>query len=107
MVYYAQGDQLYVPIHQADRITRYLGVDGGSPRLSRLGSQRWERSRTEGKQEVEEIAKDLLQLYARRVTVVGHAFAEDTHWQRELEDSFPYVETQDQIRALEAVKSDM
>ncbi|MFQ5921684.1 MAG: transcription-repair coupling factor [Anaerolineales bacterium] len=107
LVSYAEGDQLYVPIHQADRITRYLGVDGSSPRLSRLGSQRWERSRAEAKHAVEEIAKDLLQLYARRVTVVGHAFAEDTPWQRELEASFPYIETQDQIRALEAVKADM
>ncbi len=107
LISYAEGDQLYVPIHQADRITRYLGVDGGSPRLSRLGSQRWERSRAEAKRAVEEIAKDLLELYARRVTVVGHAFAEDTHWQRELEASFPYVETQDQAHALEAVKADM
>ena len=107
LVSYADGDQLYVPIHQADRITRYLGVDGGSPRLSRLGSQRWERNRSEAKSAVEEIAKDLLQLFAQRVTVVGHAFAEDTPWQGELEASFPYVETPDQIRSLEAVKADM
>ena len=104
---YADGDQLYVPIHQADRITRYLGVDGDTPRLSRLGSQSWGRNRAEAKRAVEEIAKDLLELYARRVTVVGHAFAGDTPWQQELEASFPYVETQDQIHALEAVKGDM
>jgi transcription-repair coupling factor (superfamily II helicase) len=107
LVAYADGDQLYVPIHQADRITRYLGVDGDTPRLSRLGSQRWGRHRAEAKQAVEEIAKDLLELYARRVTVVGHAFADDTPWQQELEASFPYIETQDQIHALEAVKRDM
>ena len=107
LVSYADGDQLYVPIHQADRITRYLGVDDSSPRLSRLGSQRWERKRAEAKRAVQEIARDLLQLYARRVTVVGHAFAEDTPWQRELEASFPYVETEDQMRALEAVREDM
>ncbi|MFQ5942059.1 MAG: transcription-repair coupling factor [Anaerolineales bacterium] len=107
LVSYADGDQLYVPIHQADRITRYLGVDGSSPRLSRLGSQRWERSRKEAKRAVEAIAEELLELYARRVTVVGHAFGKDTPWQQELEASFPYVETQDQDLALEAVKDDM
>ena len=107
LVAYADGDQLYVPIHQADRITRYLGVDGDAPRLSRLGSQRWGRHRAEAKRAVEEIAKDLLELYARRVTVVGHAFADDTPWQRELEASFPYVETEDQVQAIEAVKGDM
>jgi transcription-repair coupling factor (superfamily II helicase) len=107
LVSYAGGDQLYVPIHQADRITRYLGVDAEAPRLSRLGSQRWGRHRAAAKMAVEEIAKDLLQLYAQRVTVVGHAFAEDNSWQRELEASFPYVETPDQISALEAVKGDM
>ena len=107
LVAYADGDQLYVPIHQADRITRYLGVDGDAPRLSRLGSQRWGRHRAEAKRAVEEIAKDLLELYARRVTLVGHAFADDTPWQRELEASFPYVETEDQVQAIEAVKGDM
>jgi transcription-repair coupling factor (superfamily II helicase) len=107
LISYAEGDQLYVPIHQADRITRYLGVDASTPRLSRLGSQRWERSRNEARRAVEDIAKDLLELYARRVTVAGHSFAGDTPWQRELEASFPYVETQDQTYALEAVKQDM
>jgi len=107
LVSYADGDQLYVPIHQADRVTRYLGVDGSAPRLSRLGSQRWVRSRSEAKEAVEEVARDLLELYALRVTIAGHAFAEDTPWQQELEASFPHVETRDQISALEAVKSDM
>ncbi len=107
LVSYADGDQLYVPIHQADRVTRYLGVDGNAPRLSRLGSQRWERSRSEAKEAVEEVARDLLELYALRVTIAGHAFADDTPWQQELEASFPHVETRDQISALEAVKSDM
>ncbi|MCH7609538.1 MAG: transcription-repair coupling factor [Chloroflexi bacterium] len=107
LISYADGDQLYVPIHQADRVTRYLGVDGSSPRLSRLGSQRWVRSRADAKHAVEEVAQDLLKLYALRVTVAGHAFAEDTPWQRELEASFPHVDTPDQITALEAVKADM
>lgn len=101
------GDQVYVPIHQADRLTRYVGSDGTAPQLSRLGSQEWERIRQKATEAVEELARDLLELYARRSTVTGHAFTQDTVWQRELEASFPYVETDDQIRALEAVKADM
>jgi transcription-repair coupling factor (superfamily II helicase) len=78
LVSYAEGDQLYVPIHQVDRLTRYLGVDGVAPRLSRLGSQEWERSRAQAQRAVEEVAKELLDLYARRLTVVGHAFSADS-----------------------------
>lgn len=104
---YAAGDQVYVPIHQADRVTRYVGADGAAPQLSRLGSQEWERVRKKASQAVEELARELLQLYAKRSTVVGHAFSPDTVWQSELEASFPYVETEDQLQALEAVKADM
>ena len=107
LVSYAEGDQLYVPIHQVDRLTRYLGVDGVAPRLSRLGNQEWERSRDQAQRAVEEVAKELLDLYARRLTVVGHAFSADSPWQFELEASFPYIETEDQATALTAVKSDM
>lgn len=106
-VSFAAGDQVYVPIHQADRLTRYVGADGASPQLSRLGSQEWERVRQKASQAVEELARDLLELYAKRTTVSGHAFAPDSVWQSELEASFPYTETDDQIQALEAVKADM
>jgi transcription-repair coupling factor (superfamily II helicase) len=106
---YAEGDQLFVPIHQSDRITRYVGTGEGhdAPTLSRLGSQEWESSKERARAAVEEVARDLLDLYARRLTVSGHAFPADTTWQRELEASFPYVETDDQLQALEAVKRDM
>jgi transcription-repair coupling factor (superfamily II helicase) len=107
LVSYAEGDQLYVPIHQVDRLTRYQGVEGVAPRLSRLGSQEWERARAQAQRAVEEVAKELLDLYARRLTVAGHAFSADTPWQYELEGSFPYVETEDQARSLAAVKADM
>jgi transcription-repair coupling factor (superfamily II helicase) len=107
LVSYAEGDQLYVPIHQVDRLTRYLGVDGSATHLSRLGSQEWERSRAQAQRAVEEVARELLDLYARRLTVEGHAFSSDTPWQYELEASFPYIETEDQARALAAVKGDM
>jgi transcription-repair coupling factor (superfamily II helicase) len=107
LVQYAEGDQLYVPIHQADRLTRYVGPDASVPSLSRLGTQEWDRLKGRAKEAVEEVARDLLDLYAKRMSVTGYAFSPDTSWQRELEASFPYVETEDQIRALEAIKSDM
>ncbi|MBI5935863.1 MAG: transcription-repair coupling factor [Chloroflexi bacterium] len=106
-VEYEDGDTLYVPVHQADRLTRYVGADGGLPALDRLGSQAWSEKRGRVKEAVKKVAKEMLDLYARRHVSVGHAFAPDTTWQRELEDSFPYVETDDQIRALTEIKRDM
>jgi transcription-repair coupling factor (superfamily II helicase) len=107
LVQYAEGDQLYVPIHQADRLTRYVGADASIPSLSRLGTQEWDRLKGKAQEAVAEVARDLLDLYAKRMAVTGYAFSQDTAWQRELEASFPYVETDDQIRALEAIKVDM
>lgn len=107
LIQYAEGDQLYVPIHQADRLTRYIGPDASLPSLSRLGTQEWDRLKGKAQQAVEEVARDLLDLYARRMAVKGFAFSADTAWQHELEASFPYVETEDQIRALESIKGDM
>lgn len=107
LIEYAAGDQLYVPIHQADRVARYVGVAGGPSSLSRLGSEEWQRSKNRARKAVEEVARDLLELYAQRMQVSGHAFAPDGDWQRDLEAAFPYIETEDQQRALEAVKFDM
>lgn len=104
---YAGGDYLYVPIHQADRLSRYVGVDNYEPELSRLGTQDWGRVRQRTRAAVEDVAQELLDLYAQRATVVGHAFNLDTPWQNELEASFTYTETQDQLRALTDVKRDM
>jgi transcription-repair coupling factor (superfamily II helicase) len=107
LIEYADNDQLYVPIHQADRISRYVGSDGTSPRLSRLGSTEWERAKGRVREAVEEVAKDLLNLYATRQTIGGYAFAPDTPWQNELEASFAHRETSDQIEALREIKQDM
>jgi transcription-repair coupling factor (superfamily II helicase) len=107
LIEYGGGDQLYVPIHQADRITRYVGADGSDPTPSRLGTQEWDRAKSVTSKAVEEIARELLDLYARRQTIQGHAFSDDTPWQGELEASFPYEETEDQFLALEDVKRDM
>lgn len=106
-VEYAGGDQLYVPVHQADRLTRYVGGRGEAPPLSRLGGMEWRGAKSRVKRAVEVIAEDLLELYARRQMAEGHAFPADSAWQRELEASFPYVETEDQLRVLEEVKRDM
>jgi transcription-repair coupling factor (superfamily II helicase) len=107
LIEYGGGDQLYVPIHQADRITCYVGADGSDPTPSRLGTQEWDRTKSVTSKAVEEIARDLLDLYARRQTIQGYAFSADTPWQGELEASFPYEETEDQLLALEDVKRDM
>ena len=106
-VEYAQGDQLYVPVHQADRLARFVGPGEGSPSLHRLGTLEWEQVKARAKKAVAEIAIDLLDLYASREVVQGHAFSPDAPWQHELEASFPYVETEDQLVAIEAVKHDM
>ncbi len=107
LIEYAQGGQVYVPIHQADRVTRYVGADGGAVVPSRLGTAEWERAKGEARKAVEGVAQDLLDLYARRMTAVGFAFPRDSIWQRELEASFPYTETDDQRKAVEAVTADM
>ena len=106
-VEYENGGQLYVPVHQADRLTRYVGAEGAMPGLDRLGSQEWHEKKTRVKEAVLEVAQDMLDLYARRNVVKGYTFKPDTNWQKELEDSFPYVETDDQVRALTDIKRDM
>lgn len=106
-VEYADEAQLFVPVHQADRLTRYVGPDSRPPSLSRLGGTEWRNVKSNVKEAVQEVAEDLLELYAKRSTVQGHSFLHDTPWQQELEASFPYIETDDQIRVLEEVKRDM
>ena len=106
-VEYDHADTLFVPVHQADRLTRYIGADGGKPSLDHLGGQGWSETKTRVKEAVQRVAEDLLDLYARRQGGEGFAFAPDSQWQQELEDSFPYVETDDQKRAITEIKRDM
>ncbi len=106
-VEYERGDILYVPVHQADRLTRYVGAEGGKPSLDNLGGQAWAETKSRVKEAVQKVAEDLLDLYARRQVVEGFAFSPDSAWQKELEDSFPYVETEDQKRAIADIKRDM
>ncbi|HJZ45570.1 MAG TPA: transcription-repair coupling factor, partial [Roseiflexaceae bacterium] len=104
---YADGDRLYVPVDQIDRVSRYIGAGEAAPQLTRLGTQEWERAKRKARAAVQELANDLLELYAQRQLTQGYAFSPDSEWQRELEDAFPYVETPDQLNALADVKHDM
>jgi transcription-repair coupling factor (superfamily II helicase) len=104
---YAERDQLFVPVHQADRITRYIGSDNRKPSPSRLGGVEWRNATKRVKEAVLEIAEDLLGLYSQRQIITGYSFSKDTPWQQELEASFPYFETEDQVRVLAEVKQDM
>ncbi|MES0359539.1 MAG: transcription-repair coupling factor [Anaerolineales bacterium] len=106
-VEYAEGDQLFVPVHQADRITRYIGSYNRIPSPSRLGGVEWRNVKKRVKEAVVEIAEDLLKLYSQRQVITGYAFSKDSPWQQELEASFPYIETEDQVRVLVEVKQDM
>ena len=104
---YAQGDRLYVPIHQADRLSRYVGATDVPPVLHRLGTADWGLVKSRARRAVADIAEELLQLYAEREAAPGHAYSPDTPWQQELEASFPYIETEDQLAAVAEVKKDM
>jgi len=99
------GDRLFVPTDQLDEVTRYVG--GDSPTLSKMGGSDWAKAKSRARKAVREIAGDLIRLYSARHASPGHAFSPDTPWQRELEDAFPYVETPDQLAAIEEVKRDM
>jgi transcription-repair coupling factor (superfamily II helicase) len=104
---YQGGDKLYVPVDQLDLIQRYASEEGKSPGLSRLGGTGWAKTKEKAKRAIQEIAGELVRTYALRKSHPGHAFSPDTPWQRELEGSFPFEETPDQLRAVEAVKQDM
>jgi transcription-repair coupling factor (superfamily II helicase) len=99
------GDRLYVPMDSLDQVTRYVG--GESPTLDRLGGADWAKRKGRARRAVREIAAELIKLYAARQATRGHAFSPDTTWQRELEDAFAFVETPDQLGAIEDVKRDM
>jgi transcription-repair coupling factor (superfamily II helicase) len=106
-LHYAEGDKLFVPTDQLDRVSRYVGPSEHEPRLTRLGSGDWQRAKRRVRQAVQALARDLLTLYAAREVLPGHAFTDDAPWQAELEASFPYVETADQVAAIADVKRDM
>jgi len=104
---YADGDRLFVPVESLDRIQKYMGGGEGEPTLHRLGSGDWARARSRAGKVVQDIADDLLKLYAAREAKPGFAFEPDTPWQQELEEAFPFEETPDQLNAMSEIKADM
>lgn len=104
---YRNNDILYVSIHSLHKISRYVGKDGTPPKLSKLGSDTWTKIKNKTKKKVKDIAKDLIKLYAVRKASEGHAFPEDGYLQNELEASFIYEDTPDQVKATQDVKQDM
>jgi len=103
---YAEADRLFVPVENLDRVQKYLGGEG-APTLHRLGTSDWTRARGRARKVVQDVAEELLKIYSMREARPGVAFAPDTAWQQELESSFPYEETPDQVAALAEIKADM
>ena len=104
---YANKDRLHIPAEQINLLVRYRGSGTIKPKLSRMGGKDWENTKTRVKKEVEQVAYDLLRLYARRKMQKGIQFLPDTNWQVEMEEAFEYTETPDQMKAINDVKSDM
>lgn len=106
-VVYQGGDNLYVPIDQMDKIQKFIGADVEKVKLNKLGSSEWSKAKAKVKKEIEDMTKDLVELYAKREKVKGYKFSKDTLWQSEFETLFPYQETDDQIKSIEETKKDM
>ncbi|HEY0394236.1 MAG TPA: transcription-repair coupling factor [Candidatus Elarobacter sp.] len=104
---YAGTDRMLVPVHQMHQVTKYSANEGAAPRLSRMGGADWARTKTRVSEKLAAIAEGLVELYAEREIARGHAFAPDTPWQAELEESFPYEPTPDQAKAIDDAKADM
>ncbi len=109
LIHYAGTDKLYIPTDQLDRVTRFIGMGDSVPGLSKLGTTEWTRAKSKVKENVQDVARELLRLYSAREAAPGHAFPSDAEqpWLQELEDAFPFEETPDQERAIQEVKADM
>ncbi len=104
---YADDNILYVPVEQMDRVEKYVGKDGVRPRINRLGGKQWERAKAKVRATVEELAEELVALYAAREHTEGYSFAEDDAMQNQFEEQFPYEETADQLTSIVEIKEDM
>lgn len=104
---YKDEDILYVPTSSLDTVRKYIGTGDKEPRINRLGSKEWENTKNRVKNNLREVAKDLIELYAKRQKMQGFAFSKDNEWQKQFEDEFPYQETDDQLRCIEEAKKDM
>lgn len=106
-IVYDKGDKLYVPVDQLDLVQKYIGSEGKTPKVNKLGSAEWSKAKAKVKKSINEIAQDLVKLYATRATLKGYRYNKDTEWQRQFEDEFPFEETPDQLTSLEEIKKDM
>lgn len=106
-IIYQGGDNLYVPIDQMDKVQKYIGADAEKVKLNKLGSSEWTKAKAKVKKEIEDMTKDLIELYAKREQVKGYKFSKDTPWQHEFESLFPHEETEDQLKAIKETKKDM
>jgi len=106
-ILYSDDGILYVPTNSLDNIRRYIATGDVAPKLNKLGSKDWQKTKAKVKSNLRAVAKDLMELYAKRSEAKGFAFAKDTEWQKEFEATFPYTETDDQFRSIEEVKKDM
>lgn len=104
---YRDGGNLYVPATEFDVLSKYASAEASTPKLNKLGTQEWVRTKDKVKRATEEIAKDLVELYAKRQSAVGYRYDPDTVWQKEFEEMFPFEETDDQLAAIEETKKDM
>ena len=104
---YKDGDMLYIPTNDLDSVRKFVGDGDAIPKINKLGSKEWENTKAKVKKNLREVAKELIELYAKRQKVKGFAFSPDTPWQKQFEDSFPYSETDDQLRCIEETKKDM
>ena len=104
---YRGEDVLYVPTNSLDNVRKFIGNGEAIPKLNKLGSKEWENTKAKVKSNLREVAQNLIELYAKRKNAKGFAFSPDTAWQKQFEDDFPYVETDDQLRCIEEVKQDM
>lgn len=107
VIEYQGNDKVFVPVDQMDLVSKYIGNKGDKPKISSLGSNKWKKAKQRAKKAVDDIADDLVELYAKRSKARGHAFAKDTPWQKEFEDSFIYEETDSQLRSIDEIKDDM
>ncbi|KGX90079.1 transcription-repair coupling factor [Pontibacillus halophilus JSM 076056 = DSM 19796] len=107
LIKYSGDDKLYVPIEQIDLIQKFVGSEGKEPKLYKLGGSDWKKVKSRVQSSVEDIADELIKLYAERESTTGHAFSQDTEMQRDFEAAFPYQETEDQLRCIQEIKEDM
>ena len=106
-IVYSDDNILYVPVEQMDRVEKYIGKDGAKPKLNKLGTKQWQNTKAKVRASVDEMADELMELYAKRASIKGYEFEEDGAWQNQFEDSFEHEETPDQITCVTEIKEDM